>query len=429
MVAFVFRQLINRRKSNIWLAVALMIIFCFVWYIVDFLFVLGYNRLIPSYQHLENTYLLNIGVLPEDNPSYQPEEPEEVAQNYFRLINRLKQHPSVEAVGISLYQSYPESGSLSSDGYMNPEDSTKTVSAQKISILPQGDYLNVFAHTQEKGKKDVSIADFDWSDPNAVVISQLVANKLFPDGFAVGKQIKETHGEEVYTIKGVIDDTKRFWFERPRPYIILSESVKEEELPYVTDIMIRIKDNPMKTDFIPAFKKEMAGALAIGNLYLNNVTSFQTIRDNIDFMYGIKNKIQTHFIMMIFFLFNIMLCLVGTFWYRVEARKEEIGIHRALGGTALTIRKLFFAEGIIILTLVMFPALLIEFQFIHFDMIETMGVNDITKGLYLPDKTILRFLITNVLTWFILAVIIIVSIWYPALAAGRIQPVEALRDE
>ena len=43
--------------------------------------------------------------------------------------------------------------------------------------------------------------------------------------------------------------------------------------------------------------------------------------------------------------------------------------------------------------------------------------------------TVDRFLIAAILTWLLMALMIIVGIWYPAYKAMQLQPAEALHDE
>ena len=50
---------------------------------------------------------------------------------------------------------------------------------------------------------------------------------------------------------------------------------------------------------------------------------------------------------------------------------------------------------------------------------------DISKMQFTVD----RFLIAAILTWLLMALMIIVGIWYPAYKAMQLQPAEALHDE
>ena len=46
------------------------------------------------------------------------------------------------------------------------------------------------------------------------------------------------------------------------------------------------------------------------------------------------NQMQTRFWMMGFLLVNILLGIVGTFWFRTQHRRGELGLRVAVGSTA-----------------------------------------------------------------------------------------------
>jgi ABC-type lipoprotein release transport system permease subunit len=131
---------------------------------------------------------------------------------------------------------------------------------------------------------------------------------------------------------------------------------------------------------------------------------------------------------MLFFVINLLLCVTGTFWYRIHIRREEIGIRIATGSSRRRIMELFMVEGLCLLGIVTLPAMFVEYQFVHAGLVGTFGIEYSTLK-FLPDHTLLRFLITNALTWLILAGVILAAIRIPARRAARMQPADALRYE
>ncbi|MCC8096418.1 MAG: hypothetical protein LIP05_14400 [Tannerellaceae bacterium] len=83
----------------------------------------------------------------------------------------------------------------------------------------------------------------------------------------------------------------------------------------------------------------------------------------------------------------------------------------------------------VLLTCLLVPAVLIEIQLVYADLMYTLGYSEEIQGLFLPDYMGLRLLITNLLTYLLLAVVMMVSIWYPTWKVGKITPIEALRDD
>jgi putative ABC transport system permease protein len=112
----------------------------------------------------------------------------------------------------------------------------------------------------------------------------------------------------------------------------------------------------------------------------------------------------------------------------VNIRREEIGLRMALGSSRKGIKGLLIVEGLLLLTLITLPALLIEWQFVHAGLIETYG-KGYSQVTYLPDRIFLRFLITNGLTWLLMAIVIVISIWLPARRASLLAPADALHYE
>jgi len=381
---------------------------------------------------MDNTYLISLWVLPENHAEYNKieEEPDKGLANFRRIINRIKEHPDVESIALAQGSySLPGSGDNRSGEYRSVEDTSKIAEIQHISIIPEEDYFKVFRHTVNNGKKFISMNDYDWGDPNAIIITQMVAKRLFPGESAIGKLIESNdENPHQYRIIGVIDDLKRFSYYRPHGVIFFPGRINESNYKY-TRIGIRTKSNTSASRFVKEFKQQMSSPLRIGNYYMRDITSLVQREKNTNYSFGVTNTIRTHIALMIFFLISISLCILGTFWYRVNIRREEIGIRRAMGSDKGGIKRLFIVEGLILLSIVVLPAMILEIQFISAGLIETIGKYPWSYGDYLPDKTFIRFLITNFITWLILAGIILLAIIYPAWSASRIKPVEALRDE
>lgn len=119
---------------------------------------------------------------------------------------------------------------------------------------------------------------------------------------------------------------------------------------------------------------------------------------------------------------------MGTFWYRIRVRRDEVGLRMAMGATRANIRKMLVLEGLCLLAVVTLPAMLIETQLVYLGLIDTLGQGRNNLG-YLPDRLVLRFILTNLLTWVLLAVAIVVAIWLPADKAAKLAPADALHYE
>lgn len=429
MIKNIFTQLWNRRKANSWIFVELMMVFCLLWYITDYFFVLEYNKSIPSCRDLRHTWQVQIAQLPVEHPDYQPAESDSTAlrANFDRVLDRIRQYKDVEAMTIFSNMCTPGGGNYWGNEYRNSEDTTRTASGQMIAFDPQTDFFNVFRYTTNDGKP-ISVADFDWADPRMMVVGEMAWTLLSAEGQQNTITLEGSRNkEDGFLVKGVVGDTKRFDYERPQVVFFRAQRLNDDNVEDM-EIAVRSNESVSDTQFREAFKEAMSRELRIGNFYLKGLQSYEKINMDTDYRFGVTNNVRIRTAMLLFFLVNIILCVMGTFWYRIRVRREEIGLRMAMGSTRTGIRQLLFLEGLCLLTLAMLPALLIESQFVYLDLIDTMGQDRIDTA-YLPDRTILRFLLTNALTWLLMAAVIILAVWLPANKASKMAPADALHYE
>ena len=152
----------------------------------------------------------------------------------------------------------------------------------------------------------------------------------------------------------------------------------------------------------------MSRELRVGNFYLKRLTSYDRIKADTDYSFGVTYDYRVRMALMAFLGLNILLCVMGTFWYRVRMRRGEIGLRMAIGSPREEIRSQMAREGICLLLMATPLALLIEAH-------------------YWPAILPLRFLLVNILTWILLAVVILLAVWLPASKAAEMEPAEALR--
>jgi hypothetical protein len=432
MLKSIFKQLWNRKRSNTWVFLELLLVFCLVWYTVNYFFGVAFNYSLPDGRNTDHTWQVALAEYPSVHTSYRPEENTGEAReaNYARILRTIRNYPGVEAVSVSFNDAAPGSGSYMGASLTHPSDSTLSCGGQQIMIDPQEDFFRVFDYTADNGQKAVSCKDFDWTMPNPVVIGRSVAEHLFPGGSAVGREVLGW-GKGHMTVIGVVDDIKRFGYSRPQ-YALYGITRLDSTSLRNSEISIRSRASISDARFREMFVKEMTDALQVGNFYLRGLTSYAKIAHNTATMFGVTNQIRTQMYLMIFFLLNVLLCVMGTFWYRIHTRRDEIGLRKALGSGKAGVRNMLLVEGLCLLTVAALPAMLLEYQFVRAGLLEGIltgkGAN-ISSKVYLPDRVLLRFLITNGINWLVMAVVIVGAIWLPARKAAAMQPAEALHYE
>ena len=430
MLRLICKQLWNRWRANVWIFIELLLVFCLLWYIVDYFFVVEYNRSIPSCRDLRHTWQVQMAQLPDAHPEYQPGESDSTAllDNFDRVLDRIRQFEGVEAVAVVNEMCLPASGSFWGNEYRNKADTSRTVGGQIISFDPRTDFFKVFRYTTPDGRP-VSVKDFDFSDPHAIVLGSLTVESLSPEKGANGLLLEPPGDPNMtFPVRGVVGDIKRFDFERPQMAFYQTELVDLDNFSDMI-IVLRSGENISDARFQQNFEEKMSRELRFGNFYLKKIISFTQINADSEADFGVTNNYRTRTAMLLFFLVNIMLCVMGTFWYRIRVRRDEIGLRMAMGSTRAGIRRLLLTEGIVLLILASLPALLIETQFVYLNLIDTPGLNENMTGTYLPDRTIIRFILTNCITWILLSVAILVAVWLPADKASKMAPADALHYE
>ena len=160
----------------------------------------------------------------------------------------------------------------------------------------------------------------------------------------------------------------------------------------------------------------------------SDIKAYNDIQKSQEFEWGITREVRIRNGIMIFFLLNISLGVIGTFWFRNQTRRSEIGLRMAMGSSNRQIQNQYIAEALLILTLAAIPSICINAGVLQAGLITTLGEEVINSG-YVTANKWLRFFITNAITYMLLAVIVGVSAWIPARQASKVHPVEALRDE
>ena len=163
----------------------------------------------------------------------------------------------------------------------------------------------------------------------------------------------------------------------------------------------------------------MTSQLQVAPFYLFDIQSYKDQKIERDAAEGITPYIRSARLIVIFFVFNVFIGLMGTFWFRTRHRRSEIALRMAMGSSRGRIRWQLLGEGLLLLALASIPALTICINMVMADVIFTEAT-DATWG---------RFGICVSIVWVLMALMVIAGIWYPASRAMEVQPAEALHDE
>ena len=132
------------------------------------------------------------------------------------------------------------------------------------------------------------------------------------------------------------------------------------------------------------------------------------------------DEIRMYASCILFFLLNVFLGIIGTFWFRTQQRRAEIGLRMAMGASRLAILWQFFCEGLLLAGVAFVPALLVFVNLMRLDVTQQTAVE--LSGA-------VRFFAGMGMTLGLVAVMVAVGVAVPAYRAMRLQPVETLHDE
>ena len=79
----------------------------------------------------------------------------------------------------------------------------------------------------------------------------------------------------------------------------------------------------------------MEQQLRLGNIYLSDVTPMSYYREEV--LRSVLDNIRLYVVAVCFLLFNVLLGVVGTFWFRARQRIPEIGLRMAVGASRTVI--------------------------------------------------------------------------------------------
>lgn len=417
MIVHLLKIIRAQFRSNLWILAELMVVFVALWIMTDYFITQYtlYHR--PVGFETDRVYQAVVSLRSSDSPQFivYPEDSEEPKQNFDRIVERIRQHPDVEAVALSMYSlPYTHSNSM----YDLRKDSVEQF-VRMYWVTPA--YFQVFHITPAAGGLPEELEQ--RIQQPGLIISADIAQFFFHRTNVVDEELASE--EDTMKIVAVTESVRNDEYNERLPYawFSLMESPRDGIVPESTciqmQITFRIRPNVETAGFEERFMKEMRHQLQAGNFWVSDVQSYNDIREQ--FLERTSNSSGQQVIssVMLFLLVNVFLAVIGSFWFRVNRRKEELGLRMAMGSSRTGLLRFTITESLLLLTLAALPALFICGNLMYADLVSASAA----------DERLLRFFEVSLITWLLLAFIIVLGVWYPAQKAARIAPADALRAE
>jgi putative ABC transport system permease protein len=255
--------------------------------------------------------------------------------------------------------------------------------------------------------------DFTWNDneltPRVAVISESLAERLFPNGDSIGQFIhvgRETEHQNVQVV-GVVRDARIKDIRLPSNFAVYVPFLQAPK--YWTNIEIRSAGPPT-----PVLAAAQRSAEAMGKQYVFNAESLEGIIAG-----TIANERALALVSGFFSALALLIAVVGLgglMSYTVAQRTREIGVRIALGAHPENVMGMLIREGMLLVGVG-----------IVIGTAATLAVGRYLQSLLFGIESTDPGTLTGAAL--LLALVTLVACWIPARRAMKVDPMVALRYE
>ena len=437
MINLIFKQIWNQRRTNGWIFLELLVVGFFLWLVLDPICVLTSTKHIaPGYEE-EGRYVVRLSAYEPTHGKYDEafdKNDSLKVEHYHRVSRIIRDLPEVESHTIPVQLCFPGSGNWS--GFQLFRDTadvaTKSfVHSQQYSFVKGTDPFLTY------GMKDALTGETMRVNPNVegVYISENMALELFGTKDARGKTVYQNADlNSALVVAGVFNDYKHFDYTQPYGLTILFKE-KIEASPWMAwqyPFVFKLKEGVDEEAFVKRFVREVAPTLEGGNLYFAGIHSFNELCEDYNNSTGIYNKIRMHYALAGFAVLCVFLGMLGTFWIRSDARRQEIGVMRSMGASRRNIIIQFITEATLLVTMAFACTLLLIANYVFIEgMFDDVfaGMRPIISDKYWVNSFMEHFGVVSLVTYLIMLGISLIGTLIPVLKATQVLPADALRDE
>ena len=427
MLGQIVKNLWNNRHRNLWIMLELIVISVVSWVVIDPIFVLNYNRLLPDGYDAEGLYRLQLMRNWEDSLSNP-------AEDYERIMARLRDNRYVDAATCVLRGAYPSSPGNNTS---NIKQDTTVVTTTYIPFFRNSGFFRTWHFRSAVDGTWETLEKLEIPDDGIILSEDAAA--LLPDGRnIVGQTIFEPHRDSLtYKVMALMQPVKMR--NGMQPYAVRLKPWIGEMPEWAYEgmrVFIRAKEGVSEERFMEEFLQWSDENLMNGSLVFQDFIPFHQMQEISDLEEGVTNEIRTKYILAAFFMFNLLLAVSGTFWMNTRMRREEVGIRLSYGASPTQIQRMLICEGWVLTTIAVLVGCFIYFQWAHLEGLYAFG--DLfswdkhiasNKSLYLPNHFIMHFTIVSLLVYAVMIVVTWLGVYIPAYSISKISPVEALRNE
>ena len=442
MIRQIFRQIWFYRRGSAWLFAELLVIAVVSWFVVNRIWNVQYRvHAFPDGIDYEGVYVLSLEELYPGQYGYDStfDTDEARMENFFRVGDRLRQMPEIEGQA--------------------PISGTPCLAGRNMMTLfiDSSTYINSVLIPRVSGSEDIRLLGYrvlqpengEFVDgPNTLLISEDLAMTLFPGESPLGKTLNDAvRGDglpEYYSdyynrkIVGVIGNVRfspdgenePVLIENIGEYEFFDNSYFMEEFSYA----FRTVPGVDAGEFAAELGRKLESGGGLGNYRVREVVSYrEMVEDRI--LSGSMDRLFLWKALRIFLIINVLLAVVSISWLRMEERRGEISVRRAMGGSGWRILAQNIGEIWVVTAAAALIASVVVINIIVLGKMDIVGETEqfmlpVTRDLYpLLFDPVLHFLAVEGIVLGLLLVVVTVAAAVPVLLALRQSPGEGLRDE
>lgn len=403
------KQILHEWRTNIWLVLELAVVVLAIWAIITFLWVECKGLFYPLGFSPEGVYSIEVKEIPSTSPYFLADYADKYYEDRNELLRRLRNNPNVEYA--SLHNNFAPFEYSFSGNNLVIEGYPDSIGYFGNFRTGEPDIIKVINIKSLTGKSQDQLVEM--MRQNKVLLSPNENLKDYIENITdlIGKKVCLNPEDDKYWVVGdIVERVRRSNYEYyPRGVVIM---------PFLNinktraDIVLKVKPGKEK-DFQNDFNTDPS-LTKLRNVYLSNLTNLIEKGESLN--REIEINIRLLVAISFFLLITIFLGLLGSFWFRVQQRISEIAIRKTFGATNKDLFRRTIGEGLLLLLggLILVSACVWPF------------IKDITDNIYEEWWTILAI---EGITAGMIAMCIILSLWYPAYRAMKIEPAIAVKED
>lgn len=430
MWKLILKNLWSRRKRNGWLMAELVLVSVVTFIIIDPIVVLNHYLNQPKGYDADRLCIVEVGRVDENAPHFSKDDTNNKTKldNIVRIKDRLASHPDVESACLLGWAYINSQGSGSTSINI---DSTRSFNTFRIPAYIDQQFFETYGIKSAPGSPSPKELSKTATGRREYIITRDIAELLYPGENAVGKNMYQIHQGDTtfYTIRGVVEPISPYIMNGNAPMMF---TVSPMNNSYSPNILVRIKPGVDMDNFVGKFRPWMHEEAKAGNWFAQSVITYEDHHANYEYTAGVTNQIRLNIAYAVFFLVNLCLGVIGTFWLQTRKRTEEAGIMRSFGAQKGDIIRMLLGEGVVLTIVSSIIGFFVYFQYA------------ISEGLYVSQWNYeslqyfqhdwihdfgLHFAGVASITLLVLLVVVSLGIYIPARNISRVNPVDALRDE